>query len=327
MPITTIAAVVGAAKQASAGTLAANPTFAHGVAGGAPIAVEITHAAQEVTTGRRAAANVIRESSKASFDVQSPAYLRSMGLYLLGALGTVATTGTTPNFTHAFATGDLPYLSMFLKGVGTTNEGLRDCKVDEFTLAWENSKPLTMAVKGMGTVFSYPSTFTPTVDDTAAASFLVPVGGTFQVDTITGTPAAARVISGEITVKNNVASIDPSGSVQAGDVQEGIQEHTLKLTIVPDDLAEFRKTVTGATNGTAVASTVSYGSVNLVFRENGGTGQLAVTGSRVAFLTAWPEVDPKGGTIELELAGVAVLPVSGGTAPLVYTLQNSQTTY
>ena len=324
-PITTIAAVAGVAKQASAGTIAANPTFAHGVAGGSPIAVEITESAQEVTTGRRAASNVIRESSRSSFDIQSPAYLKSLGLWLLGALGTVTTTGAGP-YSHAYATGDLPYLSVFLKGVDSTIEGVRDCKVDELTLAWENSKPLSLAVKGMGTVFSYPSTFTPTVDDTASPSFLVPVGGTFQVDTIAGTPAAARVISGEIMVKNNVATIDPSGTIESGDVSEGIQDHTIKLTIVPDNLAEFRKTVTGSIGGTAVASTVSYGSVNLVFRENGGTGTLTVAGTRVAFLTAWPEVDPKGGTVELELAGLAMFP-SGGTAPLVYTLSNAQTTY
>jgi len=324
-PITTVAAVAGVAKQSAAGTLAANPTFAHGVSGGAPISVSISEAAQEVTTGRRAAGNVIRESARSSFDLQLPAYLRSVGLYLLGALGGKSTTGSGP-YVHEFSTADLPYLSVFLKGVDSTIEAVRDCKIDELTLAWEGSKPVQLSAKGMGTVFSYPGSFTPTTDDTSSASFLVPVGGTFEVDTVGGSPASARVISGELMIKNNIATVDPSESIESGDVQEGVQEHTLKLTIVPDNLAEFRKTVTGSAGGTAVASTVSYGSVSLEFKENGGAGTLLVEGTRIAFLTAWPEVDPKGGTVELELAGIAVMPVAG-TAPLEYTLTNAQATY
>lgn len=325
-PITSIAAVVGVAKQTSAGSLAANPTFAHGVAGGAPIAVAITETAQEVTTGRRVASNVIRESARSGFDVQSPAYLRSLGLWLLGALGSVVTTGTGP-YSHAFATGDLPYLSTFVKGIGPHIEGIRDCKVDELTLKWDGSKPLELSVKGSGTVFSYPTTFTPTTDETGSESFLVPVGGTFEVDVIGGSPASARVISGELMVKNNVATIDPSATIESGDVKEGRQEHTLKLTVVPDDLAYFRSVVTGAALGTSVKASPTYGSVNLAFEEaQGGAGTLTVAGTRIAFLTSFPEADPAGGVIELELAGLAVMP-TGGTAPLVYTLNNIQTAY
>lgn len=325
-PITSIAGVVGIAKQASAGALAANPTFAHGVSGGAPIGVAITETAQEVTTGKRVASNVIRESSRSGFDIQSPAYLRSLGLYLLGALGAVVTTGSGP-YSHAFATGDLPYLSTFLKGVGSQIEGIRDCKIDELSLKWEGSKPLEFNAKGSGTVFSYPATFTPTTDETGSDAFLVPVGGTFEVDVIGGSPASARVIGGEIMVKNNVATIDPSATIESGDVMEGRQEHTLKLTVVPDDLLYFRSVVTGATGGTSVKASPTYGSVNLQFKQaQGGAGTLTVAGTRIAFLTAFPDVDPAGGVIELELAGLAVMP-SGGTAPLVYTLSNTQTAY
>lgn len=325
MPLQKITAIVGVAKQASAGTLAANPTFAHGLMGGSPVQVEPQQAALEVTAGKRATYNVVRDTVNNGADIQAPAYMKSLGLWLLGALGTDSVTGTGP-YVHTYSTGDLPYLSIFTKGLGSSNEGIRDCKVDELSLKWDGSKPVEVSVKAVGTVFSYPSTFTPTTDETGAEAFLVPVGGTFQIDVLGSTLATARVISGELTIKNNVSPIDPSASIEAIDVWEGVQEHSLKLTIVPDDLAEFRKTVTGGAAGTSVAAVAPTGSVSLVFKENNGTGQLAVTGSKVAFLTSFPDADPKGGAIEIELAGIAVMP-AGGTAPLVYALTNQQASY
>lgn len=326
MPLQTLSAVIGVAKQGSRGTLASQPTFAHGMSGGSPIAVEPAQNVLGVTSGIRAQSTMTRESVAASASNQSPAYMKSLGLWLLGSLGSVTSTGTTGAYTHTYATGDLPYLSIFSKGLSTEIRAIRDCKVDELTLKWDGAKPVELTVKANGTVFSMPASFTPTTDETGSESFLVPVGGTFQYDVIGSTLATARVVSGELTIKNNISSVDASASIESVDQIEGIQEHTLKLTIVPDDLSDFRKVITGAASGTAVSGAVPYGSLSLKFKENGGAGELAVTGSKVAFMTSIPDVDPAGGTAQLELAGTAVL-ASGGTAPLVYVLKNAQATY
>lgn len=325
MPVQTITAIAGVAKQASKGTLAANPTFAHGLTGGSPISVEASQSPLEVTSGKRVSYNINRESVAAGSTIESMAYLKTLGLYLLGALGADTVTGTGP-YVHTYSTGDLPYLSVFAKGLDTTIEAIRDCKIDELSLKWDGSKPVMISVKASGTVFSYPASFTPTTDETGSESFLVPVGGSFQIDPLGSTLVSARVVGGELTIKNNVSVIDPSSSIESDDVFEGIQEHELKLTIIPDNLSEFRKTITGASNGTSVAAVAPTGSVSLTFKENNGTGQLAVTGSKVAFLTSFPDADPKGGAVEIELAGVAVMP-AGGTAPLVYALTNQQASY
>lgn len=325
MPIQSITAVTGIAKQSAKGTLAANPTFAHGLTGGSPISVEPSQKALAVTSGKRVANNMIRETVMNGASVKAPGYMKSLGLWLLGALGTDTVTGTGP-YVHTYSTGDLPYLSVFAKGLSTTVEAIRDCKVDELSLKWDGSKPVDMDVKVAGTVFSYPATFTPTTDETGSESFLVPVGGSFQFDAIGSSLVSARVTKGELTIKNNVSAIDPSASIEADDVYEGIQEHTLKLTIVPDDLADFRKVVTGSASGTSISATVPTGSVSLTFKENNGTGQLVVTGSKVAFLTKFPDADPKGGAVEIELVGTALMP-AGGTAPLVYALTNAQASY
>lgn len=325
MPLITTSAIVGAAKQASKGTIAANPTFAHGVTGGSPIKVEVSQSALEVTNTKRAAYNVIRDGVKNTAEIQSPAYLKSLGLYLLAALGTDTVTGTGP-YLHTYSTGDLPYLSIFAKGIGANIEGIRDCKVDELSLKWSNSKPLELSVKLNGTVFSYPSTFTATTDETGSESWLVPIGGTFQYEVLGGALATAAVMGGELTIKNNTSDVDTSAAIESADIIEGIQEHELKLTIVPDDLSDFRKTVTGGAAGTSVSSVVPYGQVSLGFKENNSTGTLNVTGTKIAFLTDFPDANPKGDMVEIELAGIPVVP-SGGTAPLVYALSNGQASY
>lgn len=325
MPIQKITALVGVAKQASRGTLATNPTFAHGVSGGSPVTSEVTQSQLEVTAAKRAAYNMVREAVVNGGSVQSPAYMKTLGLWLLGAIGTDTVTGTNP-YVHTYSTGDLPYLSVFEKGIDTTIEAVRDCKVDELSLKWDGSKPVELSVKVNGTVFSFPASFTPTTDETGVESYLIPVGGTFQIDPLGSTLAAARVVGGELIIKNNIEAIDPSAAIEAEDVYEGRQDHSLKLTIVPDDLSIFRKVLTGAAAGTAATASVPTGSVNLVFKENGGTGQLSVTGSKVAFMTSLPDADPKGGSVEIELAGEALMP-SGGTAPLVYALSNTQASY
>ena len=325
MPIQKITAVSGIAKQSARGTLAANPTFAHGVSGGQQISVEPSQSPLEVTSGKRAATNVIREGVKNGGSIESPAYLKSLGLYLLGAMGTDTVTGSGP-YVHTFTTGDLPYLSVFSKGIGATIQAVRDCKVDELSLKWDGAKPVELSVKVQGTVFSYPATFNAATDESGSESFLVPVGGSFQIDTLGNTLVSARVTKGELTIKNNVSTIDPAASIESDDVFEGVQEHEVKLTIVPDDLAEFRKVITGSATGTSVSSTVPTGSLSLSFKENAGTGGLVVTGSKVAFLTQFPDADPKGGAVELELSGMAVIPV-GGTSPLTYALTNAQASY
>lgn len=325
MPIQKITAINGVAKQASKGTIAANPSFAHGLTGGSPISIEPSQSMLEVTSGKRVSYNVYRDSSVNGTGVETMSYLKSLGLYLLGALGTDTVTGTGP-YLHTYSTGDLPYLSFFTKGIDTTIQGLRDCKIDELSLKWDGSKPVELSVKALGTVFSYPSTFTATTDETGSESFLVPLGGSFQIDVLGSTLVSARVVGGELTIKNNVSAIDPSSAVEADDVFEGIQEHSLKLTIVPDSLAEFRKVITGGAAGTSVATVAPTGSVSLQFKENNGAGTLTVTGSKVAFMTSFPDADPKGGAVEIELAGEAVMP-AGGTAPLVYALSNQQASY
>ena len=120
--------------------------------------------------------------------------------------------------------------------------------------------------------------------------------------------------------------IAPSASIEADDVYEARQDHGVKLTIVPDSLVDFRTAVTGSAAGASAAAVPTTGSFSLQFKENGGAGTLTVTAAKCAFMCVFPDADPKGGAIQVELVGIPVMP-AGGTAPVVYALSNTQATY
>ena len=284
MPLQKIGMVVGFAKQSAKGTIAANPTFTHGLTGGSPLVVDSQQSALDVTSSKRVQNNVYRDTVKNGANIQALCYLKTFGAYLLAAIGADTVTGAGP-YVHTY--------SDFAPG----------------TKSWFGFTDLQgfFANKNVNVVS--------------------PLGGAFTIDPIGSTLVAATVVGGELTIKNNLSPVDPSATVEASDQWEGVQEHSLKLTVIPDDLLAFRKTVTGAGAGTAASVTAPLGSVSLTFKENAaGTGGLVVTGSKIAFLTAFPDADPKGGPIQVELAGLAVLPTAG-TAPLVYVLTNGQTAY
>jgi hypothetical protein len=134
------------------------------------------------------------------------------------------------------------------------------------------------------------------------------------------------VVKGELTVSNSCALVDLSAAIEADDIYEGEQVHGVKLTIIPDSLVDFRTVVTGSPTGTAAAAIPTTGSFSLVFKENNGTGTLTVAAAKCAFLCAFPDADPKGGPVEVELVGLPVMP-AGGTAPVVYALSNAQASY
>lgn len=322
MPLQSALAQVGVAKQTAKGSAAANPTFAQGVTSGSVVTVEVAQALEDHTSSARITNYVNRTGVIPGIDFSCRAHSKTLGLYLLGALGSVTTTGTGP-YTHNFALADdLPYLTAFGKLAGN-NYAVNDVKVDEIEISFSENDPLEVAISGMGTTVNYAATFTPTTDDTAA-SYFASSSGTFQIDVDSGTPVSAKIKSGSLNIKNNVETIMLSGAIAPSDVFPGRQEIECSFDIVPDDLTDWRAIVTGTTTGTTASAAPVYGSFNLVF--NNGTDTLTLNASRVAFTTDFPEADPAGGSITLSLEGLVVKPTSA-TAALTATLINTQASY
>ena len=327
-PLNKALVLAGLAKQTAKGALATNPTFGFGVTGGKIIATGIKQGAAETTSGSLASSNVDRTEVGGAVGFDSRAYMKMLGLILLGLFGADTVTGTTPSFVHTFGlAASQPYLSAF-ESYNSILRALRDVKVTGLNMKWTGNDPVIITPTGIGTVLSFPATFVPTTNETGSESFLVPVGGTFQVAMVGATPATARITGGEIDIAFGTTPVFASGSIEADDPgAHNSMVATCKLTAIPDDLAYWMQVVTGTANGTAVSPKAQYGSLSIGFKDNGSTaGGLVWTGSKVAFLAERPDVDPKGGNAEIALAGEAVMP-SSGVAPLIPVLTNDVATY
>lgn len=312
----------GIAKQSGKGTIAANPYFAHGLASGG-LTVAPNQESDPLTSAYVNPAGAYRDKVENGASYETRAWQKALGLYLLGVLGSDVVTGANP-YTHTITLGSaLPYLTAFEKASDNTLLAVKDCKVDSLELAWEENKPLVCSVKLVGGAFSVPSTFTPTVDECDTSNYYTPVGGTFKLDTASATPVVTPVTAGKITIARSAEAKFFSGVIEAGDVGEGACDVDVSLTVVPDDMTVWRKALTGAINGTSIATAAQYGSFEVTFVK--GADSLKLSGGSVTFLTDLPEADPSGGFADAELVGKAY---RGATAtPITAVLVNTQATY
>lgn len=320
MALQSALAQVGIAKQSAKGSAASNPTFAHGVTSGTVLTVDVSQELEEHTSGSRMSGGVNRTGVMPGMDFACRAHAKTLGLYLYGALGSVATTGAGP-YTHTFTTANaLPYMTAFGK-MGSNIYAVEDFKVDEIAISFEETMPLEVSVSGMGTVANYAGTFTAGTDDTAA-SYFVASKGTFKIDVDSDTPVTAAVRAGEINIMNSLESIMLAGSISPSDISEGRQEIECSFDIVPDDLAMWRTIATGTSSGTSAAVDPVYGSFEIAFTN--GTDTLTLTASKVAFTCDFPDADPAGGAVSITLEGLVVKPAG---AALTAVLVNGTSTY
>ena len=321
-------ALVGIAKQAAKGTPAAHAWYAHALSSGKPITVDISQDADAITAGQRTRAAGIRTGVAPSLGpLTTHAYMRALGLYLLGVYGNVVDAGTSGAYTHTYSTGDtLPYLTAFSL-LDQEYQQVSDIKIGNLGLAWDGPGPVALSVDGagcavnakLGAAWTLPSGGN---NETGSEAFLIPTGGTFKVAATGDTPATALITGGEITIGNELDAIPTSASLLPGDQGEKMQNFAATLKVVPEDLALWRTILTGSPTGTAPQETPAYGSFEVDFTEHGvGTGTLALRAHKVAFLCDFPDIDPAGGYVELDLAGVCFY--DGTNCPIVAVLTNA----
>jgi len=87
--------VFGLARQGALGTPAAAPQFAHGLAGGG-IKVGVNQEVDPLTSAYISPAGAFRDQVDAGAEITARAWTGSVGLYLLGALGDIDTSGGAP---------------------------------------------------------------------------------------------------------------------------------------------------------------------------------------------------------------------------------------
>lgn len=315
--------VFGVFKQTAKGSLGAQPTFAHGLADGT-LDVKLSQGSDPLTSAYLSPATAFRDGALAGGELTFRAMLKSIGLYLYGALGAVSTVGTNP-YTHTITLGAaLPYLSCYQKkGDATpTIEAVQDCKVDELTLSWEENKPVVVKLVVAGTVFSYPASFTPGTDESDTVSYFTPAGGTFKLDVDSGTAVTTLIKGGSVSIKRGVKQTAYSGTIVPADSDEGACAVEVGFTLRPADLTDWRAILTGTPAGTTVSEVPVYGSFEHTFVSGAASLKLAAT--KVEYLCDQPGADPAGGAADIELSGRCY---RNTTTPITCTLINAQVSY
>lgn len=332
-PINKKLSYVGLMKQAGGakGSGGASPaTFGFGVLGGTVFETPIEQDYDDTTlpggTSDRMAPHLIRTAINPGMTFRTRAYVRSLGLLLLGALGADVVTGSGP-YVHAFEPAlTLPYLTAFGKYGTAEYEKLVDVLVDELTIGWDERNPLEVEAKllGLTPTMGAGGAWTATNDETLV-SYIGPQGSTLQIDVDGAVLAAAQVKGASVKISNNLDPVMLSKSVLPDDLVPALQTIEGSITIVPNDFAEWRSILTGTPSGTAIAPAPVYGSFSLL-NQIDSNNQLTLAATRVGFLTDFPESEPSGGQMEMELAFQVIRPTDGSDG-CTFTLKNSTATY
>lgn len=317
-------AAVGVAKQTDKTTAATNPAYYHGVDGGILVSPEITTQTDEVTTGLASPSDAYRESAAMAVDFGTRAFKKAVGLYLLGILGDVDTTGASAPYTHVFTAGDaIPWLTFFSKLDGEYRKAV-GCKLDEVKVDWDGTKPLAVTVVGAGmTITRVASVTKPAGEETLGEKFM-PLGGTYELDVDGTTLASYPILKASISLKRNIEADYSCASIAPSDINEGTLTAEVELTARVANLDDFWTIATGATDGTSMAEEPVYGSFEIASID--GTDELTFAASKVAFTADAQEADPAGGPAELVIKGQMLI-ASGETSPISVTLKNSVASY
>lgn len=308
-------ALVGLALQAARGSAQDQPSFAHGIYGG-KIGPELKNADDPVTSSYRFSTSGYRESIENGGDYTCPAYFKTIGCYLYGVMGGVDTVAGTHTFTVA---DTLPFWTFWAALDDGRIVRLDDSKISEVSIKWEGNKPAEVSVTLLGCEMfglragDEPVTMVPLVTEGGDDRF-TPVGGSFKV-AVDGVAAEAQITGGEIKMTNKVERRVVSGSLQANDVQEATFEAEITVTVMPDDLDLWAD---------ACSDEIVYGAFEFGFGI--GDETLVLSGDRVPFVVPPYDVDPGGGSVELELTGLAKGTIAGAS-PITAVLENSVTAY
>jgi hypothetical protein len=275
---------------------------------------------EAITLDKPASPGANRLSFIPSVEYQTRSFIRSIGTLLHGILGTTVTTVGSPNSHLITPADDVPYHTAFARQDSNYYK-IPDARIDELVLEWEEAGPLAVSVKMLGLDLTFlGAAFTITNNENWQDGIHRAAGGTFKVDTGSGVPATAKVKSGRIALRRNLTAYITSEKITPENTSLGVLEGEISTVLVPDNLDEWRKIVTGTAGGTSVKTDTVYGSFEHKFVYD-ATNDLKLEAPRVPFVADFPEADAAGGVLELELVGGIAQPSAGD--PFKATLRNA----
>lgn len=326
--VNTSIGLIGVALQDDKATAASTPTCVHGLTGGQVFKLDRTVQSDDVSCGVRAGTDAHIESIIPGADFDTYGYADVLPIYFYGAMGSIASaanagTGMSGYYDHTVVLGDLlPYLTLWGR-IGGEFTKVDGCKVSALEMEFEGNNPLQFGVTMLGINATMGlAGFPGSVDPSCFDGYFIPTGGTFKLDTASGTPAVAPITKGSLTLDNACAAISLAGQVTPGDVEEGKLTSSGSVTVKPDDLTLYKKMVTGSGTGTTPTGVMVYGSFEWTFTHSKDSKcSLVVSATNVPFTADFPDVDPAGGAAEVEFSfdNIGVAAKDGSPVTVVVT--------
>lgn len=332
--INTSIGLIGVAKQSAKGTAASTPTFVHGLTGGQTFKLDRTVENDDVSCGVRTGTDAHVEKIVPGLDFDTYGYADALPLYYYAAMGSIASaaaqgTGMSGYYTHTVTLGDaLPYLT-FWGRIGGEYTKVSGAKVDQIEMEFEGNSPLEFGITAIGLAAALGlDSFPGSVDPSCFDGYFIPTGGTFKLDTASGTPAVAPITEGNLTLANNCTADPLAGSVLPGDVEEGKLVCSGSVTVKPEDLALYKAMVTGSASGTTPTGAMVYGSFEWTFTHSKDSKcSLKVSAANVPFTADFPDVDPNGGAAEIEFTFDGIGIAQRSDSPVTVAITNQVSSY
>lgn len=313
---------IAAAKQTAKGTAATTATYRSPFAGGNIMPTRETDRLTETDSARDQGAAYVQSSG---VEGSPEIYVRdkSLGFYLWAVMGNVATSGTTPNYTHTITPGqNLPYLT-FWKNVGGASglyEKFTDCQVGSLSVSAEAGNPLSATANIMGITPARETSDTSgsvLLDSDAVYNFnnaSVTLGGT----------SVRSVRSFELTIENNLDR-QQTDSVTPYDMSTGQREISLGFDMIFENLTEYNKFHYGGAAGTAISPTIFTTSATFTFNI-GTNNEIKFDLPSIAYEEFPVEPDPGGDPVVVSVRAVGQK-ATGVTNLVTATLKNQQASY
>lgn len=313
---------IAAAKQTARGTASAQPQYRNPFSGGNVAPVRNTDRLAETDSARDQGAAYITTSG---VEGTPEIYVRddSIGLYLAATLGTLATAGTAPNYTHTITPGNALAYHTFWRnvgGAGGITERFVDCFVSGLTISAEAGSPLTAAAAIQGIK---PDRLT--VDPTPLPALAAGPVYNFNDAAVNLGGSATRLISSfELGIENNV-SRQQTDDVVPYDLAVGQREITLGFDMIFEDTTEYNKFHYGGAAGTQISPNIFTTSASFVFNK-GTNNEITFTLPSIAYEEFPIEPDPGGDPIVVSCRAVAQK-APAVTDLLTVTLKNQVASY
>jgi hypothetical protein len=308
------------AKQTARGTpatLVAPTGFKNAFSGGSIGPVRESDNLAETDSSRDRGVSYITTSG---VEGEPEVYVRdsSIVFWLRNALGSLATAGTTPNFTHTVTpSNSLPYVTLWRDIADTLYEQYQDCKVSSLNISAEAGAPLTATIGVQG----LQATRLTVAPDNAA---VVPIENSavynYNDATVTlGGGATALVRSFELGIDNNVTR-QQTDNVIPYDLVEGTREVTLGFDLIFETLTEYNQFHYGGAAGTVISPNIYTTSAAFSF-DKGTNNSVAFNLPSIAYEEFPVEPDAGGDPVTVSVRAVA----QRGASPVVTATVKNQT--